>query len=158
MFERQAQNETKKQNHSLIERVQALQAELQDSEVRRNELEGQVRQSHTVSLLLTSKKGQLDVTAIIGTKVCTIPRYHNIDVNLTQYRSPISQSNSISDCISIYIDKHRPDFYILLDDTDGFLAIIHSELTLTSDVENSTKRVSNGIVSEKTNFVSFPTL
>ena len=49
IFERQAQNETKKQNHSLIERVQALQAELQDSEVRRNELEGQVRQSHTVS-------------------------------------------------------------------------------------------------------------
>ena len=49
VFERQAQNETKKQNHSLIERVQALQAELQDSEVRRNELEGQVRQSHTVS-------------------------------------------------------------------------------------------------------------
>ena len=62
ILERQAQNETKKQNHSLIERVQALQAELQDSEVRRNELEGQVRQSHTVSL---SKNGQLDVTAII---------------------------------------------------------------------------------------------
>ena len=70
-----------------------------------------------------------------------MPRYHNLDVNLTQYRTPISQSNSISDCISIYIDKHRPNFYILLDDTDGFLAIIHSELTLTTDVENSTKRV-----------------
>ena len=62
IFERQAQNETKKQNHSLIERVQALQAELQDSEVRRNELEGQVRQSHSVSL---SKNRQLDVEAII---------------------------------------------------------------------------------------------
>ena len=65
ILERQAQNETKKQNHSLIERVQALQAELQDSEVRRNELEGQVRQSHTVSLLLTSKKGQLNDTTNI---------------------------------------------------------------------------------------------
>ena len=50
MLNRQAQNETKKQNHSLIERVQSLQVELQDSEVRRNELEGQVRQSHTVSI------------------------------------------------------------------------------------------------------------
>lgn len=46
---RQAQNDTKKQNHALIERVQGLQGELQDNEVRRDELEGQVRQSHTVS-------------------------------------------------------------------------------------------------------------
>jgi len=47
---RQAQNDTKKQNHTLIERVQALQSELQDNEVRRDELEGQVRQGHTVSV------------------------------------------------------------------------------------------------------------
>ena len=49
LLNRQAQNDTKKQNHALIERVQALQAELQDNEVRRDELEGQVRQGHTVS-------------------------------------------------------------------------------------------------------------
>ena len=46
---RQALNEAKKQNHVLMERVQALQNELSDSEVRRAELESQIRQAHTVS-------------------------------------------------------------------------------------------------------------
>ena len=44
-----ALNEAKKQNHSLIERVQQMQNELADSEVRRSEVEGQIRQSHIVS-------------------------------------------------------------------------------------------------------------
>lgn len=42
-------NEAKKQNHSLIERVQGMQNELSDSEVRRAELETQIRSSHVVS-------------------------------------------------------------------------------------------------------------
>ena len=46
---RQALNEAKKQNHGLMERLQAAQTELGDSEVRRSEVEGQIRQSHTVS-------------------------------------------------------------------------------------------------------------
>lgn len=46
---RQALNEAKKQNHGLLERVQGLQNEVADSDVRRAELEGQLRQSHTVS-------------------------------------------------------------------------------------------------------------
>ena len=45
---RQALNEAKKQNHGLLERVQGLQNEVADSDVRRAELEGQLRQSHTV--------------------------------------------------------------------------------------------------------------
>ena len=40
-------NDAKKQNHCLIEDVQALQNELGDSDVRRSDLEGQIRQSHT---------------------------------------------------------------------------------------------------------------
>lgn len=50
-FCRQALNEAKKQNHGLLERVQGLQNEVADSDVRRAELEGQLRQSHTVSIL-----------------------------------------------------------------------------------------------------------
>ena len=45
---RLALTETKKQVHDLSERVQALQNELANSEVRRSELEGQIRQAHTV--------------------------------------------------------------------------------------------------------------
>ena len=44
----QGLNEAKKQNHSLIERVQQMQNELSDSEVRRAELETQIRHSHTM--------------------------------------------------------------------------------------------------------------
>lgn len=47
---RQALNEAKKQNHALLERVQGMQNDLSDSEVRRAELEGQMRQSHTVRI------------------------------------------------------------------------------------------------------------
>ena len=46
---RAALSEAKKQNHSLMERVQGMQNELGDSEVRRAELETQVRSSHVVS-------------------------------------------------------------------------------------------------------------
>lgn len=42
-------NEAKKQNHGLMERNQANQNELADSEVRRAELEGQIRQTQGVS-------------------------------------------------------------------------------------------------------------
>lgn len=45
---RQQVNETKKQNHALLERLQALQNDLADSEVRRSEVEAQIRQLHTV--------------------------------------------------------------------------------------------------------------
>jgi len=47
----QALTESKKQNHTLLERVQAMQGELSDSEVRRAEVEAQLRQTHSVSLL-----------------------------------------------------------------------------------------------------------
>ena len=46
---RVALTDAKKQNHNLIERVQGMQNELADSEVRRSELEGQIRQTNTVS-------------------------------------------------------------------------------------------------------------
>lgn len=55
LFCRQALNEAKKQNHGLLERVQGLQNEVADSDVRRAELEGQLRQSHTVSILYHHK-------------------------------------------------------------------------------------------------------
>lgn len=45
---RQALNEAKKQNHNLLERAQGMQNDLSDAEVRRAELEGQVRTGHTV--------------------------------------------------------------------------------------------------------------
>ena len=45
---RQALNEAKKQNHSILERLQAMQADTGDTEVRCAELEGQVRQANTV--------------------------------------------------------------------------------------------------------------
>ena len=45
---RGALNEAKKQNHALIERVQGMQNELADSEVRRAELETQIRGSQLV--------------------------------------------------------------------------------------------------------------
>lgn len=48
LCDRQALNEAKRHNHALLERVQAMQSELSDSEVRRAELEGQIRQSHHV--------------------------------------------------------------------------------------------------------------
>ena len=51
IFYRQALNEAKKQNHNLLERVQGIQNELSDSDVRRAELDGQMRTSHTVSLI-----------------------------------------------------------------------------------------------------------
>ena len=51
--DRLALTETKKQVHDLSERVQALQNELANSEVRRSELEGQIRQAHTVGTLTT---------------------------------------------------------------------------------------------------------
>ena len=46
---RQALNEAKKQNHNLMERVQGVQNDLSDSDVRRAELDGQLRTSHNVS-------------------------------------------------------------------------------------------------------------
>ena len=45
----QALNEAKKQNHALLERLQVIQADMSDTEVRCAELEGQIRQSNTVS-------------------------------------------------------------------------------------------------------------
>lgn len=50
IYYRQALNEAKKQNHSLLERVQGMQSELSEAEVARSELDGQVRQGHSVSL------------------------------------------------------------------------------------------------------------
>ena len=44
----QALNESKKQNHNLLERFQAVQAELASGETRRAELELQARQTHKV--------------------------------------------------------------------------------------------------------------
>lgn len=49
---RQALNEAKKQNYNLLERVQTLQNENSENEVRRAEIEGQLRQSHGVSQFL----------------------------------------------------------------------------------------------------------
>jgi hypothetical protein len=46
---RQALNDAKKQNHNLMERVQSMQSELSEAEVARSELDGQIRQGHTVS-------------------------------------------------------------------------------------------------------------
>ena len=51
---RQALNDAKKQNHNLMERVQSMQSELSDAEVTRSELDGQIRQGHTVSLISIS--------------------------------------------------------------------------------------------------------
>lgn len=45
---RHAANECKKQNVVLMEKVKQLQLELSDSELRRNELEGQVRNQQTL--------------------------------------------------------------------------------------------------------------
>ena len=45
---RQALNEAKKQNHTLIERLQTMQNEVSEGEVRCSELEGQIRQSNNV--------------------------------------------------------------------------------------------------------------
>ena len=45
---RQALNEAKKQNHTLLERLQSIQNDLGDAEVRRAELDGQLRTSHKV--------------------------------------------------------------------------------------------------------------
>lgn len=45
-------NESKKQNYELLERLQSLQHEISDNEVRRAELEGQVKQANAVSNLL----------------------------------------------------------------------------------------------------------
>ena len=47
---RQALNEAKKQSHTLMERLQTMQNEVSDSEVRCAELEGQIRQLNNVSL------------------------------------------------------------------------------------------------------------
>ena len=55
VFCRQALNDAKRQNHSCVERIQAMQNELGESEVRRSELEGQVRQGHTVRIILLWK-------------------------------------------------------------------------------------------------------
>jgi len=41
-------NEAKKQNHTLLERLQSIQNDLGDAEVRRAELDGQLRTSHKV--------------------------------------------------------------------------------------------------------------
>ena len=49
MCGRQALNEAKKQNHTLMERLQTMQNEVSDSEVRCAELEGQIRQLNNVS-------------------------------------------------------------------------------------------------------------
>ena len=48
IFFRNAVSDAKRQNHSMVERIQGMQNELADSEVRRAELEGQIRQTHTV--------------------------------------------------------------------------------------------------------------
>ncbi len=42
--------ELKRQNHELLERVHHLQNEVTDSEMRRHELENQLRNANTVSL------------------------------------------------------------------------------------------------------------
>ncbi len=49
---RHAASEAKKQNHQLMERVQQYQNELSDNELRRMELEGQIRNSQGVSYKL----------------------------------------------------------------------------------------------------------
>ena len=49
LYPRHALSDSKRQNHSLVERIQGMQNELADSVVRRSEVEGQIRQSHTVS-------------------------------------------------------------------------------------------------------------
>jgi len=51
----QALNESKKQNHGLLERLQAVQAELASGEARRAELELQSRQTHKVYIISTSQ-------------------------------------------------------------------------------------------------------
>ena len=66
---RQALNEAKKQNHGLLERVQGLQNEVADSDVRRAELEGQLRQSHTV-------RTASDNTSLV--KISTSVEHHSI--------------------------------------------------------------------------------
>lgn len=89
-FCRQALNEAKKQNHGLLERVQGLQNEVADSDVRRAELEGQLRQSHTVSILhhshvmltLKSIKSQYTSSSQYNPKSCNANTvgYQNICV------------------------------------------------------------------------------
>ena len=56
----QGLTEAKKQNHDLIERVQAMQNELSDSEVRRAELETQIRQSHTLLVQRQEQEQELN--------------------------------------------------------------------------------------------------
>ena len=43
--------EAKKQNSALVSRLQAIQAELSDCEMRRTQLEAQIQQTHNVGLL-----------------------------------------------------------------------------------------------------------
>ena len=59
LFNRQALNEAKKQNHNLLERVQSAQNDLNDADVRSAELDGQVRTSHTVSYITIHFDGLL---------------------------------------------------------------------------------------------------
>lgn len=60
MIYSQGLTEAKKQNHELIERVQAMQNELSDSEVRRAELETQIRQSHTLLVQRQEQEQELN--------------------------------------------------------------------------------------------------
>ena len=48
-FYRAQVSELKKQNHELLERVHHLQNEVTDSDMRRHELENQLRNANTVS-------------------------------------------------------------------------------------------------------------
>jgi len=79
---RQACNECKKQNCVLIDKVKQLQMDLSDSELRRNELEGQVRNQNTLLVsrqeteqeamkrvsLLTNEKQQLQEKLTLAQK------------------------------------------------------------------------------------------
>lgn len=47
-------NESKKQNYELLGRLQSAQHEISDNELRRAELEGQIRQANAVSSPLGS--------------------------------------------------------------------------------------------------------
>ncbi|XP_053390554.1 rootletin-like [Mercenaria mercenaria] len=60
MIFRQALNKAKKQNHSLMQRVQSMQSELSEAEVTRSELDGQITQGHTV--LLQRQEAEQDLT------------------------------------------------------------------------------------------------
>ena len=56
---REGLNEVKKQNHSLIEKVQSLSAENGELQLRNSEIEGQLRQANT--LLCQRQEGEQEL-------------------------------------------------------------------------------------------------